>query len=136
MPRLLFEIRQCICICNNSITNSFFDTYKFITYVIVKIYYQCIYYLFITVYYYKLESFPLVYLLQLNKVCTVLFRNISVVLPRIWRPTLNYTNNICVSAFIEFVQRFSSLNTHSSMYYEYLFNQYRDNDSNDYYIFF
>lgn len=59
MPRLLFEIRQCICICNNSITNSFFDIYKFIIYVIVKIYNYCK----ITVYYYKLESFPLVYLL-------------------------------------------------------------------------
>lgn len=57
----------------------------------------------------------LVYFLGFSKVFTVLFRIISITVPRIWRPTLNYINDTRISAFIEFVQRFSSLNTRSGV---------------------
>lgn len=59
MPWLLFEIRQCICVRNNSITNLFLDNHKFIIHSIVKLYN----YHNLIVYYYKFESFLLVYLL-------------------------------------------------------------------------
>lgn len=57
---------------------------------------------------------------------------IFAVSPRIWRPTLNYTNDIHASALNEFVQRLSPLNTRSgACVMSILLNQYQDDKDND-----
>lgn len=64
------------------------------------------------------QVFRLCFLLIERNICCLVSNRIRIILavsPRIWRPTLNHTNDIHVSAFIKFVQRFSPLNTRSGV---------------------